>query len=42
MGFFQALEGSRELENIIGVSSSSCNLRAEVQKTQMLSKDDFQ
>ncbi|XP_021151965.1 centromere protein R isoform X5 [Columba livia] len=32
----QALEGSRELENIIGVSSSSCNLRAEVQKTQVL------
>ncbi|XP_071666185.1 centromere protein R isoform X2 [Patagioenas fasciata] len=32
----QALEGSRELENIIGVSNSSCNLRAEVQKTQVL------
>ncbi|XP_035189712.1 centromere protein R isoform X2 [Oxyura jamaicensis] len=32
----QALEGSRELENIIGVSDSSCSLRAEVQKTQVL------
>ncbi|XP_065512008.1 LOW QUALITY PROTEIN: centromere protein R [Caloenas nicobarica] len=32
----QALEGSREPENIIGVSDSSCNLRAEVQKTQVL------
>ncbi|NWQ77705.1 CENPR protein, partial [Columbina picui] len=32
----QALEGSRELENIIGVSNSSCNLKAEVQKTQVL------
>lgn len=42
MFFFQALEGSRELENIIGVSNSPCNLRAEVQKTQVLSKEDFQ
>ncbi|KFQ63891.1 Centromere protein R, partial [Pelecanus crispus] len=32
----QALEGSRELENIIGVSDSSCILSAEVQKTQLL------
>ncbi|KFQ36009.1 Centromere protein R, partial [Merops nubicus] len=32
----QALEGSRELENIIGVSNSSCSLSAEVQKTQVL------
>ncbi|NXN39922.1 CENPR protein, partial [Rhinoptilus africanus] len=32
----QALEGSRELENIIGVSDSSCILSAEVQKTQVL------
>ncbi|KFZ48337.1 Centromere protein R, partial [Podiceps cristatus] len=32
----QALEGSRELENIIGVSDSSCVLSAEVQKTQVL------
>uniref|UniRef100_A0A669PKX1 Integrin subunit beta 3 binding protein n=1 Tax=Phasianus colchicus TaxID=9054 RepID=A0A669PKX1_PHACC len=32
----QALEGSRELENIIGVSDSSCILRAELQKTQAL------
>ncbi|NXV20912.1 CENPR protein, partial [Uria aalge] len=35
----QALEGSRELENIIGVSDSSCILSAEVQKTQALSKE---
>lgn len=40
--FFQALEGSRELENIIGVSDLSCILSAEVQKTQVLSKEDFQ
>ncbi|KAM6398131.1 centromere protein R isoform 2-T2 [Pluvialis apricaria] len=32
----QALEGSRELENIIGVSDSSCILSAEVQKSQVL------
>ncbi|XP_010079100.1 PREDICTED: centromere protein R, partial [Pterocles gutturalis] len=32
----QALEGSRELENIIGVSDSSCVLSAELQKTQEL------
>uniref|UniRef100_A0A8V1A0W1 Integrin subunit beta 3 binding protein n=1 Tax=Gallus gallus TaxID=9031 RepID=A0A8V1A0W1_CHICK len=32
----QALEGSRELENIIGVSDSSRILSAEVQKTQAL------
>ncbi|KAM6343741.1 centromere protein R isoform 2-T4 [Alca torda] len=32
----QALEGSRELENIIGVSDSSCILSAEVRKTQAL------
>ncbi|XP_042641436.1 centromere protein R isoform X2 [Tyto alba] len=32
----QALEGSRELENIIGVSDFSCLLSAEVQKTQVL------
>ncbi|XP_009459586.1 PREDICTED: centromere protein R [Nipponia nippon] len=32
----QALEGSRELENIIGVSNFSCILSAEVQKTQVL------
>ncbi|NXK12514.1 CENPR protein, partial [Herpetotheres cachinnans] len=35
----QALEGSRELENIVGVSDSSCILSAEVQKTQVLSKE---
>ncbi|NXN55454.1 CENPR protein, partial [Rynchops niger] len=32
----QALEGSKELENIIGVSDSSCVLSAEVEKTQAL------
>ncbi|NXT55369.1 CENPR protein, partial [Pluvianellus socialis] len=32
----QALEGSRELENIIGVSDLSRILSAEVQKTQVL------
>ncbi|NXF86688.1 CENPR protein, partial [Eubucco bourcierii] len=32
----QALEGSKELENIIGVSDLSCPLNAEVQKTQVL------
>ncbi|XP_074893389.1 centromere protein R [Buteo buteo] len=32
----QALEGSRELENIIGVSDMSCVLSAEVQKTELL------
>ncbi|XP_027507436.1 centromere protein R isoform X2 [Corapipo altera] len=32
----QALEGSRELENILGVSDSSRTLSAEVQKTQTL------
>ncbi|XP_017660854.1 PREDICTED: centromere protein R isoform X2 [Lepidothrix coronata] len=32
----QALEGSRELENILGVSDSSRALSAEVQKTQTL------
>ncbi|KFV03731.1 Centromere protein R, partial [Tauraco erythrolophus] len=32
----QALEGSRELENVIGVSDSSRMLSAEVQKTQVL------
>ncbi|XP_010295866.1 PREDICTED: centromere protein R [Phaethon lepturus] len=32
----QALEGSRELENIIGVSDLSCVLHTEVQKTQVL------
>ncbi|NXI57630.1 CENPR protein, partial [Chloroceryle aenea] len=32
----QALEGSRELENIIGVSDVSCPLSAAVQKTQVL------
>ncbi|NXW56997.1 CENPR protein, partial [Eurystomus gularis] len=32
----QALEGSRELENIIGVSDLSCPLSAQVQKTQVL------
>ncbi|XP_021261078.1 centromere protein R isoform X2 [Numida meleagris] len=32
----QALEGSRELENILGVSDSNCILSAEVQKTQVL------
>ncbi|NXJ66957.1 CENPR protein, partial [Rostratula benghalensis] len=32
----KALEGSKELENIIGVSDFSCNLSAEVQKTQEL------
>ncbi|NWU64708.1 CENPR protein, partial [Pterocles burchelli] len=35
----QALEGSKELENIIGVSDSSCALSAELQKTQALSKE---
>ncbi|NWV11922.1 CENPR protein, partial [Ptilonorhynchus violaceus] len=32
----KALEGSRELENVIGVSHSSCVLSAELQKTQAL------
>ncbi|XP_059709607.1 centromere protein R isoform X2 [Haemorhous mexicanus] len=32
----KALEGSRELENILGVSHSSCVLSAELQKTQAL------
>ncbi|NXP46499.1 CENPR protein, partial [Heliornis fulica] len=32
----QALEGSRELENIIGVSDFSCILSTEVKKTQTL------
>ncbi|NXG22042.1 CENPR protein, partial [Grallaria varia] len=32
----QALEGSRELENILGVSDSSAPLSAELQKTQTL------
>ncbi|XP_066858050.1 centromere protein R isoform X2 [Anser cygnoides] len=32
----KALEGSRELENIIGGSDSYCILSAEVQKTQVL------
>ncbi|XP_040420793.1 centromere protein R [Cygnus olor] len=32
----QALEGSRELENIIGGSDLNCILSAEVQKTQVL------
>ncbi|NXE12761.1 CENPR protein, partial [Lophotis ruficrista] len=32
----QALEGSRELENIIGASDFSCILSAEVQKTRLL------
>uniref|UniRef100_A0A8C6YLN0 Integrin subunit beta 3 binding protein n=1 Tax=Nothoprocta perdicaria TaxID=30464 RepID=A0A8C6YLN0_NOTPE len=32
----QALEGSRELENIIGVSDLSCILSAEMQKTQVI------
>ncbi|NXW22436.1 CENPR protein, partial [Circaetus pectoralis] len=35
----QALEGSRELENIIGASDASCVLSAEVQKTELLSKE---
>ncbi|RLW05766.1 hypothetical protein DV515_00004660 [Chloebia gouldiae] len=32
----QALEGSRELGNILGVSHSSCDLSAELQKSQAL------
>ncbi|KAM4896368.1 centromere protein R [Sylvia borin] len=32
----KALEGSRELENILGVSHSSCVLSAELQKTREL------
>ncbi|NWZ33839.1 CENPR protein, partial [Brachypodius atriceps] len=32
----KALEGSRELENILGVSHSSCVLSAELQKNQEL------
>ncbi|NXM60757.1 CENPR protein, partial [Illadopsis cleaveri] len=32
----KALEGSRELENILGVSHSSCVLSAELQKSQEL------
>ncbi|KAL9845736.1 centromere protein R isoform 2-T2 [Geothlypis trichas] len=32
----KALEGSRELENILGVSHSSCELSAELQKTRAL------
>ncbi|NXE95410.1 CENPR protein, partial [Menura novaehollandiae] len=35
----KALEGSRELENVIGASHSSCVLSAELQKTQALSKE---
>uniref|UniRef100_A0A8C5UGR5 Uncharacterized protein n=1 Tax=Malurus cyaneus samueli TaxID=2593467 RepID=A0A8C5UGR5_9PASS len=36
---FQALEGSRELENLLGVSHSSCVLSAELQKTQELGEE---
>ncbi|NXQ58104.1 CENPR protein, partial [Anthoscopus minutus] len=32
----KALEGSRELENILGISHSSCVLSAELQKSQEL------
>ncbi|NXA77772.1 CENPR protein, partial [Thryothorus ludovicianus] len=32
----KALEGSRELENILGVSHSACDLSAELQQTQAL------
>ncbi|NWV42032.1 CENPR protein, partial [Grantiella picta] len=32
----KALEGSRELENLLGISHSSCVLSAELQKTQAL------
>ncbi|XP_073090166.1 centromere protein R isoform X2 [Manis javanica] len=32
----QALEGSRELENLIGISCASCSLRREMQKTKEL------
>lgn len=39
---FQALEGSRELENILGVSHSSCDLSAELQKTQALGEEGAQ
>uniref|UniRef100_A0A8C5UQ85 Uncharacterized protein n=1 Tax=Malurus cyaneus samueli TaxID=2593467 RepID=A0A8C5UQ85_9PASS len=38
---FQALEGSRELENLLGVSHSSCVLSAELQKTQELDTREF-
>lgn len=39
---FQALEGSRELENILGVSHSSCVLSAELQKNQELGEEAIQ
>uniref|UniRef100_A0ACB8F3X9 Uncharacterized protein n=1 Tax=Sphaerodactylus townsendi TaxID=933632 RepID=A0ACB8F3X9_9SAUR len=32
----QALEGTRELENIISVSDNSCNLKSEVRKNREL------
>ncbi|XP_012622573.1 centromere protein R isoform X1 [Microcebus murinus] len=32
----QALEGSRELENLIGISGTSCFLKREMQKTKEL------
>ncbi|XP_015271663.1 PREDICTED: centromere protein R [Gekko japonicus] len=32
----QALEGTRELENVLGVSDNSCNLKSEVRKNKML------
>lgn len=39
---FQALEGSRELENILRVSHSSCVLSAELQKTPALGEEGLQ
>ncbi|XP_019587074.2 centromere protein R isoform X2 [Rhinolophus sinicus] len=36
LSIVQALEGSRELENLIGVSCSSCFLKREMQKTKEL------
>ncbi|XP_036117531.1 centromere protein R-like [Molossus molossus] len=32
----QALEGSRKLENLIGISCGSCFLKREIQKTEEL------
>uniref|UniRef100_A0A670ZXH1 Centromere protein R n=1 Tax=Pseudonaja textilis TaxID=8673 RepID=A0A670ZXH1_PSETE len=37
----KALEGTRELENILGTSDKSGNLKMEVKKSRKLSKKDF-
>ena len=36
--FFQALEGNRQLEDLIGVSLVPCSLKSEARKTKELSK----